>query len=160
MRNVEIVENKGLHSVFRATFKDQKEDKSVDFTAPSSPMDFQKFIAGLPPAVKEKNDDGEEYFTGPLADAYDEYMYAIITHAKQSEREQTAALSTVITRDGRKIDLMAINVSKAILVVNAGYAMASATESDVPTALVNTRKKLIDEKKVVAVDDFTVKIAA
>lgn len=143
-----VVANSGNASKFKVEFKDRDVSKTAEFTGPSSPKTFKSWVQGL--------SDVETDGYSEVSDAYDEIMYALETHAKQREREQVAAESTVITRDGRKIDLMEIAVNKAILVINAGFAMASATETAPPNALAAARKKWLETGKVKEVNEALV----
>lgn len=143
-----VVKNQGNVSTFSVEFKDRDVPKTATFDGPSSAKTLKAWVQNLSEVEKDGYSE--------LGDAYDEIMYALETHAKQREREQVAAESTVITRDGRKIDLMEIAVNKAVLVINAGFAMASATETTPANALAAARKKWLDSGKVKEVNEALV----
>lgn len=153
MADLTVVKDNGVTSLFRAEFKDRGVDKTVDFNGPSGAKTFKEYVASLSD-VRTK--DGDKEVESDMEWAYGEFMYALKTHAIQSEREQVAQESTIIKRDGRSIDLMEIPVAKAILVINAGFAMAAATESEPQTALSAARRKLLENGKVKEVNDTLV----
>jgi hypothetical protein len=90
--------------------------------------------------------------------AFSRYAYAENTEERASVREAIAAESTVISVDGKNVDLMELALNRAILAVNGTYFAAAGTGKKVQNAFIVTRRKLIESGK--AVDKEGVLVAA
>ena len=151
----------GINMVaYKCPFEDADTQKEVTVTVPADASAWQTLVLGL---------TGENLDT-----AYSRWLGAVITAAKAELREAVAAESTVVKRDGKDVDVLAMrnvvelgnaernmsdaaNVKLACAVINAAYMQANAFGWDgiksgkgtsaPQNAFIVARRKLVDAKK-------------
>lgn len=126
--------------------KDGDKQVDVKYSLPATPNAFKAYVASLPDA-KVPGDD--EAWEGELADVWSMFWSGKDMRERASLREQAAAESTIIMVGKKPIDLMALDVNKAVAAINGTFAVAAATGKDPQNAYVVARRKLLEGGKVV-----------
>ena len=139
---------------YKCPFEDAGANKDVTVLVPADVSAFQAFIA------RQTGDS--------LTTQYDRWLGATITAAKAALREAVAAESTIVKRDGKDVDVLAMrsdkgledpqNVKLACAVINAAYMQSNAFGWDGVTtgkgtsapqnAFIVARRKLSEAKKI------------
>ena len=120
----------------------------IEYSVPATPADFKAYVMGLPDAIL--GEDGD--YTGELAEVHQNFWSGFDMKLRADKRESSAAESTVIKVDKNSIDLMELPLKKAVLAINGVFAVAQATGKEAQKAYEVARRKLLENKKVVAVD--------
>lgn len=76
--------------------------------------------------------------------AYDRFLYATDLKERASQREEVAAVSTVIMVNGKPVDIMGFPMPKAIAAVNAAVGLSAITGKDVQNAFMVAQRKLVE----------------
>lgn len=141
-----VVSTTGNISKFGIQVKIDKELVPTTFDACASWKVFKPFVAALGEASPGEGEPS------PLENVYNLYLTQCDLKARAKVRPSIAAESTVITRDGVKIDIMTRPVKNAVAAINAHYAEVSNLGGKPGTAFSVSRRKLLEAGSVVEKD--------
>ena len=103
--------------------------------------DVNAYVAGINDMVKRGDKAGLDFL-------FDRYDYALGLYERATVREAVAAESTVVTVNGKPLDLMTLPVDKIVRGINGAYDTADVSGKAVPAAFQTARKKLMAAGKV------------
>jgi len=128
----------GLVATFGISVKDGDVQRPAKFDFCKDPASFKAFVNGL---------DDEA-----LENCYGLALYAADLKARAAARENVASESTIVKRDGKSIDIMAIPIANAVGAINAAYAEVAMLGGKPGSAFSASRRKLLELGKAVEVN--------
>lgn len=141
MAERKVISTTGLEATFSITVKDREEQRPAKFTFCKDAASFKVWLNGL-------SEKADESGSSDVSRVYDLAMYAADLKARAAAREAVAAESTVVTRDGKSIDIMALPIERAVGAINASYAEVAMLGGKPGGAFIASRRKLLEAGKV------------
>lgn len=145
MANRRLISEAGAVGTFEIDVKDGDKIVQTKFLACKSAGAFKAYVNGL----SETAPEGE---MSQLENTYELYLYAADLKARSAARESVAAESTIVKRDGKSIDIMALPVERAVGAINAAYAEVAMLGGKPGGAFSASRRKLLEAGKAVEVN--------
>jgi hypothetical protein len=126
------------------------------YIIPATPEDFLKWVSNLPAEGENKSEE-QQKGTLSLEEVYDHFRYSLDLKQRASVREAVAAESTVISRDGKEIDLFTLEPRAMAAVINGAAMQVTLLGGKLQKAFEVTRKKALEAGVLVEGEGGTVK---
>lgn len=134
-----IVSTSGLIATFGIQVKNgDKGMVPAKFNACKDWASFKEYVKGL--SDTPATPDG----TSATENVYNLYLRSADLAARAQARDSVAAESTIVRRDGKEIDIMAIPLKNAVGAINAAYAEVAMLGGKPGGAFSAARRKLIE----------------
>ena len=131
-----VLATHGNIATFEITVKDK--DKPAQKTTFDFAKDATSFVAHLASASPDLQDLW-----------YKHAIYAADLKARAAIREAVAGETTSLRRGKKVIDLMTLTIEKVCAAINAEYTNVAILGGEPRKAVINTRRKLLELKKIV-----------